>query len=414
MTTFSTLKLDNWRQFDHIAIDLRSQTTVLTGPNGCGKTTILNILSKHFGWNINFTATPYNNKKNEKIFSDFQHIKESELNNAQTNSVQIGEIVYNDSTSCNILAPIISPNPQYQMSLMLYGNHMVGMQKAVRGIHIPSHRPATTFQQIDQIPTNPKTKQQQSQNFQQLLLQTYGSTNVKNPGIVLKESLISMALFGYGNEAVSENRGLMDLYESFQEKLRILLPSSIGFQKLEVRMPDVVLVTDTGEFTLDSMSGGVNSIFAMTWQIHMYGEEGEDCTVIIDEPENHLHPSMQRALLPNLAAAFPDYHFIVATHSPFIVTSNPEAKIYALLYDQNQKVVSREIESSSLAASPEEVLREILDMPSTLPIWVERKISEVLTKHESNPDEKEKVAAIYKDLQDAKVASFLKDYHVKN
>jgi predicted ATPase len=413
MTTFSTLKLDNWRQFDHVEIDLRSQTTVLTGPNGCGKTTILNILSKHFGWNINFTATPYN-KNNEKFFSDFQRTKEQDLNKTQFNSVEIGTIAYDDSTICNILAPISSTNPQYQLQLPLHGNQMVSVQKAVRGIHIPSHRPATTFQQIDQIPANPKTKQQQSQDFQQLLLQTYGSSSVMNPGMILKESLISMALFGYGNEAVSENRGLMDLYEGFQEKLRILLPSSIGFQKLEVRMPDVILVTDSGEFTLDSMSGGVNSIFAMTWQIHMYGEEGEDCTVIIDEPENHLHPSMQRALLPNLAAAFPDYHFIVATHSPFIVTSNPEAKIYALLYDHNQKVVSREIDSSNLAASPEEVLREILDMPSTLPIWVERKISEVLIKHESNPNEKEKVAAIYKDLQDAKVASFLKDYHVKS
>jgi predicted ATPase len=413
MTTFSTLKLDNWRQFDHVEIDLRSQTTVLTGPNGCGKTTILNILSKHFGWNINFTATTYN-KNNEKFFSDFQRTKEQDLNKTQFNSVEIGTIAYDDSTICNILAPISSTNPQYQLQLPLHGNQMVSVQKTVRGIHIPSHRPPTTFQQIAQIPTNPKTKQQQYQDYQHLLLQTHGSSNVNNPGMILKESLISMAVFGPGNKAVVENVKLMDLYESFQEKLRILLPSSIGFQKLEVRMPDVILITDTGEFTLDSMSGGVNSIFAMTWQIHMYGEEGEDCTVIIDEPENHLHPSMQRALLPNLADAFPDYHFIVATHSPFIVTSNPEAKIYALLYDHNQKVVSREIDSSNLAASPEEILREILDMPSTLPIWVERKISEVLTKHESNPNEKAKVAAIYKDLQDAKVASFLKDYHVKS
>jgi predicted ATPase len=407
MTTFSTIKLDNWRQFDHVEIDLRSQTTVLTGSNGCGKTTILNILSKHFGWNVNFTATPYNNKKNEKLFSDFQHIKELELSNTHLNSIGIGEIVYDNGTVCNISIPGSSTSQQYQMQ-------MFGSPQAVRGIHIPSHRPVTTFQQVNQIPTNPKTKQQQSQAFQQLLLQTYGSSNVQNPGMILKESLISMALFGYGNEAVMENRGLMNLYESFQEKLKILLPSSIGFQKLEVRMPEVILVTDTGDFTLDSMSGGVNSIFAMTWQIHMYGEEGESCTVIIDEPENHLHPSMQRALLPNLAAAFPEYHFIIATHSPFIVTSNPDAKIYALLYDHNKKVVSREIDGSNLAASPDEVLREILDMPSTLPIWVEQKISEVLTRHESNPDEKEKVAAIYKDLQDAKVASFLKDYHVKN
>ncbi|WP_419836937.1 AAA family ATPase [Streptomyces brasiliscabiei] len=49
-----------------------------------------------------------------------------------------------------------------------------------------------------------------------------------------------------------------------------------------------------------------------------------------DEPENHLHPSMQRTLVPTLLAAFPNVRFIVATHSPFVVTSTREAYVYAL------------------------------------------------------------------------------------
>src|SRR5262245_31881796 len=56
---FSDVKISGWRQFEEIDVDLRSNLTVLTGPNGCGKTTVLNILARHFGWNLNFVATPY-------------------------------------------------------------------------------------------------------------------------------------------------------------------------------------------------------------------------------------------------------------------------------------------------------------------------------------------------------------------
>lgn len=73
MLSFEEITLKGWRQFEDIKIDLSSQTTVLTGANSCGKTTILNVLSRHFGWNINFTATPFaGKKKSKKIFSDLK------------------------------------------------------------------------------------------------------------------------------------------------------------------------------------------------------------------------------------------------------------------------------------------------------------------------------------------------------
>lgn len=68
MEEFKHLKLNDWRQFDSIDINFEGQTTVLTGGNGCGKTTILNVLSRHFGWNMNFSATPFIGKKKRKKF----------------------------------------------------------------------------------------------------------------------------------------------------------------------------------------------------------------------------------------------------------------------------------------------------------------------------------------------------------
>jgi hypothetical protein len=266
------------------------------------------------------------------------------------------------------------------------------------GLHIPSHRPSITFQKVDQLPTNPKTNQQQYQEFVNLLQQTYSSASVRNPGLILKQSLISLALFGYGNDAVVANPEYRMLFEGFQSALRHVLPANLGFRSLEVRMPDVVLLTDTGTFALDAMSGGINSLFGITWQIFMYCVDKSPCTVVIDEPENHLHPSMQRTLLPSLEKAFPNNRFIIATHSPFIVTSNQHANVYALSQNDRGNIESTLLDKHDLSATPNRVLREILDVPTTTPVWVDEAVRQVLQKYDNVPDSEEKIDVIAKEL----------------
>lgn len=79
MNTFSKLRLSGWRQFDNVELDLSKNVTVLTGANGTGKTSILNILSTHFGWSINFAATPYVSKRSRKnLFKDIRKVAEDE------------------------------------------------------------------------------------------------------------------------------------------------------------------------------------------------------------------------------------------------------------------------------------------------------------------------------------------------
>ncbi|MHC5747355.1 MAG: AAA family ATPase [Nostoc sp.] len=55
---FRKIKIERWRQFELVDIEFHPSLTVLTGANGSGKTTILNILSKHYGWNTLFISTP--------------------------------------------------------------------------------------------------------------------------------------------------------------------------------------------------------------------------------------------------------------------------------------------------------------------------------------------------------------------
>ncbi|MGL6074412.1 MAG: AAA family ATPase [Fimbriiglobus sp.] len=58
-----------------------------------------------------------------------------------------------------------------------------------------------------------------------------------------------------------------------------------------------------------------------------------DFTIIMDEPELHLHPRWQRYILPTLQKLFPKCQIICATHSPFVVSSVNEGYVHILRVD---------------------------------------------------------------------------------
>src|SRR5688572_27156229 len=55
---FKQLRLGTWRQFRDVNVEFHERLTVLTGANGAGKTTILNLISRHFGWQATLVSTP--------------------------------------------------------------------------------------------------------------------------------------------------------------------------------------------------------------------------------------------------------------------------------------------------------------------------------------------------------------------
>ena len=59
--------------------------------------------------------------------------------------------------------------------------------------------------------------------------------------------------------------------------------------------------------------------------------------VLIDEVDAHLHPSWQKTVLDGLLAAFPQAQFFVTTHSPLVLGSVRDAKVWLL---ENGKVSS--------------------------------------------------------------------------
>jgi len=373
---FASIGLNRWRQFNKVHIDLNRRITILTGENGTGKTTILNILSRHFGWSLKLVSTPLpiSKRLERQIWTDVWYTRLSDFG-VKPEDIEIGTIKYRSGQLCQIMVP---PHPNAVHYNLKYTN-----QETVYGIHIPPYQPAWTYHQIENIPTNPKSSQQQYQDYQNLLMSQYQANPAKSPSAVLKESLIALAAFGYGSEVMAENPQYIRMFKGFQKVLHIMLPESLGFIKLEIRMPDIIFMTETGNFPLDAASGGIGAIVGLAWQIFMYGQDKKHFVVTIDEPETHLHPSMQRELLPNLYKAFPNTQFVIATHSPFIAASLPKARVYALLYNADRSIYAMHLKSIELSGTADETLREILGVPISVPIWVEEKLDQILARYQN-------------------------------
>ena len=198
----------------------------------------------------------------------------------------------------------------------------------------------------------------------------------------MKETLVAWNIFGSGNRDMEADEKLLENFKGFEEILKVVLPIEIGFKKFIIRNFEVVLDCESGSFIIDASSGGISAIIDMAWQIYMYSTDKRmEFTVLIDEIENHLHPTMQRKILSDFIKAFPNVHFIVSTHSQLIVGSVRDSSVYVLRNNIENKVISQHLDLVNEAKTATEILDEVLGVSFTMPIWAEEKLKSIVKKY---------------------------------
>jgi hypothetical protein len=88
-----------------------------------------------------------------------------------------------------------------------------------------------------------------------------------------------------------------------------------------------------------------------------------EAIVLIDEIDLHLHPSLQRILVPRLREALPRVQWIVTTHSPLVLSSFDTAEIIAL--DRDEPGGVRFLDRQILGFTTDQIYTWLMGTPPT-------------------------------------------------
>lgn len=376
------IELMSWQKFENISLRFHPRVTFLTGVNGTGKTSICRLLAQFIGYNHSFISS---------------------LDQSNPLNLSIGTITFSndiESIAKNGGSIVKKSNDDYSYKLE-FPNRPTSI---ILGAYIKSNRDEYFITPISSVKSGNDVekyivKSLGNPEYQKLDEQRRVQDNIPLTG--MKNAIISWAVFGYGNPAVDPIPHYIEMFEGFVSKLSDILPEEIGFEKLMINKSDVMMVTNKGNFSIDGASSGLSTIIDLCWKCYISATINSNQPIIIlDEPENHLHPSLQKNIIPNLVNSFPEAQFIIATHSPLIISSIKDSKIYVLKFIGNN-ITAEEVRGLERSSEYEIILQGALGVESSMPIWAKEEYKKILSSYSSGDLNATILAEIEEKLQKA-------------
>ncbi len=163
-----------------------------------------------------------------------------------------------------------------------------------------------------------------------------------------------------------------------------VLNPDFRFRTVSAASNEIMIDTPSGEIYYEYLSSGFKSSLSIIFGIikdieYRFKDPGLrardfDGIILIDELELHLHPEWQARISVILKEIFPYAQFITTTHSPHVLQNAEPMEIIALGFD-NDRVVRRDLtqcEYGFKGWTVEEVLEDVMGMEDTrTPIYQE-------------------------------------------
>lgn len=162
-----------------------------------------------------------------------------------------------------------------------------------------------------------------------------------------------------------------------------------GELKYVERKTNMPIVSQNGfDVSLDKLSSGnlylIQRMISLLGQMYSVYELNDlkleemlltPGVLLIDEAENHLHPKWQKTFLNSILNIFPNLQIIITTHSPFIVSSVENSKVFVCKSEKDHSIIVDETDLYSNKPIDEILQSEVF---STNPFNAE--ISELMNK----------------------------------
>ncbi len=284
---------------------------IITGKNGSGKTSTLLAIDTFFNNLINDEINIINHYQNQievnrKTKEKIAH-QESNIQQYDNNIIKCQKVI-----------------DEYKNVNISFSSSEVGYTAIAKGEFLLANFGVRRINNPD------KSKGPSKQEF----TQKHSTTPILNKEFIqyIVNLYTEKAYAKEDNDKQTEKK-IEDWFNNFENSLKKLYnEKNLKFRFIRKEF-DFKIEFDGRSFSLDQLSDGYSSILSIvtelilrmeTHNIEAYDMQG---IVLIDEIETHLHIELQKKILPFLTSFFPKIQFIVTTHSPFILSSLPNAVI---------------------------------------------------------------------------------------
>ena len=339
-TFISEIKANNLRNIGQLTIPLNKSERnhlILTGKNGCGKTTLLLEINK-------FLTTLFNNQ--------FQNIESQKANEITfTNQVQQLEA---------------QGIPVSDRRLMQAKNQITNIatwrEKQVGNLEVDVAHSHDIQQQVNEgkfliafFDAKRTTQMNNPNGINKVNLKAkYNPTEKANQSFI--QYIVNMKAersFARDDGDDKEVKRIEKWFISFENRLKDIFQAPSLKLVFDRKNYNFHITIDGKEpFTLAQLSDGHSAIISLITELILRmelidsGNYKLPGVVLIDEIETHLYVDLQKKILPFLSDFFPNIQFIVTTHSPFVLSSISDS----IICDLQTKTITSDLSGYSYDA----------------------------------------------------------------
>ncbi len=340
----SKIKIQNYQQFADIKLNLTYpkdhnlagkplQKICLIGPNGIGKTKILELIYSFF-----------ERKRGICKYENSNQVAEIELDNKDT--------FY-----------LYKPNPDCNINELLLG------EESIKNFNLKYSRLTSQSKVFfsDQL-TNFKTGEIKSVNSVKDAFENFNlkysqltSTEAKQPSEIVLQN-IKNKFYEYAEKVVNYRDQKVENNFLKLQKIFNNIFSETGVKLEKVENLQLVFSKQGKEMIYDRLSSGEDQIFYRL--VFLASLELQDSIILIDEPENSLFPDKQKAIVDwylNLTNSKFSNQYFFATHSPLVASQFEPWEIFALDIGSDKNTIllkEKQEKLGSIGYSSDEMLQK--------------------------------------------------------